>query len=174
MKRAILSILTVTALSVAYASFFSALDRPAALINLPLILIVYSATGLRILPAVGAAFVSGTVLDNLSAVPYGTYTVSMVLVAAVAVLLFSTVLTHLSLLSYIGANAGAFVVFHAAAYLLASMGRMFTGSPFPAPGSGDALVAVMAALPIQLIVCAVVRIAVNWRTRTRPRYMILR
>lgn len=174
MRKIAAFILLVTALALTHASFFSVFGRPLSLVNLPLILVVSVAVGLRVAPAVGAAFIAGTVMDSLSAVPYGTYTLAMVAVSFAAVVLFSTVLTHLSFFSYLGTNAGAYLLFYLIAFLVSTVGRVIAGYPVLMPGIRGAFVAVIVALPIQLAICVVFRFLMARIPRRSPNFMILR
>jgi hypothetical protein len=174
MRRAVPLLLLLMVLAVLHASFFSALGQPVSLINLPLVIVVALAAGLRAAPAVGAAIVAGTMIDTLSAVPYGTFTVSMVVVAVLAVVLFSTVLTHLSFFSYMGANAGAFLLLYLASFLVAAIGRMVTGEALLLPGLKSSFIAVLTALPLQLIICAVVHFSTARSDRRSSHFISLR
>lgn len=173
MKKAAFLILAAAVLAFLHASFFTAFGRPVSLINLPLILVIWTAMGLRAFPAAGAAFIAGTVMDSIAPVPYGTCTLAMLLISLVSVALFSTVLTHLSFLSYLGANAAAYLLFNIFIFLAWAAVRIMSGGALFAPGYSDAMLAVLAALPIQLSVCAAARLAVSLSRRS-PRFIILR
>ncbi|MEA3249450.1 MAG: hypothetical protein U9Q03_03770 [Patescibacteria group bacterium] len=158
MKSKVFQFASVLVLAVLHASFFTAFGHPVSLINLPLVLIVSLAVGLRATPAVVAAVLAGAVMDTLSPVAFGTYILAMIVVSAVVVLSLSTVLTHLSFFSYLGANAGAFLIFHTVVFLINASGRLLAGQAMVPPGLKSAFIAVMIALPIQLLICAVIRL----------------
>lgn len=161
MKRAAPLILTGIALAIISSSFLAVFGRPVSLINLPLVLVVSAAGGLRFAPAIGAALVSGAVMDSLSVAPFGACTLAMIAVAFAASLLFAAVLTHLSFLSYLGANAGAFILFHFVIHAMNALGRIMEGGPLFVSGLEDAFAAVLFALPLQLAVCAAARLSMG-------------
>jgi len=174
MRRLAIFFLAAGILALLHASFFTALGHPLSLINLPLVLVVFLAVGLRTGPAVGAAIVSGTVMDAVSAVPFGTYTFALTAVSLVAVLSLSTVLTHLSFISFLGANAGTYLIFHLSVFLTSSFGRLITGDDFLPPGIWIAFISVISALPIQLAVCAAVRLTAGRFRKRQPGLVMLR
>jgi len=174
MRRVAIFFLAAAVLALLHASFFTALGHPLSLINLPLVLVVSLAVGLRGGPAVGVAIVSGTVMDAISAVPYGTYTFALTLVSLVAVLSLSTVLTHLSFISFLGANAGTFLIFHLSVFLTSAFTRLITGGDFLQPGIWGAFISVISALPVQLAVCAAIRLAAGRFRKRQPGIVMLR
>jgi rod shape-determining protein MreD len=174
MRNTIIKIFVIGVLAMLHASFFSAFGTPVSLVNLPLIFIVYMSSGLRLVPAVGMAFVAGLVTDSISVASGGTHIISYMIVAAVFTLLFSTVLTHLSLVSVIGANAGAFMLFHLVMYAMRGFGRVVSGQAFITSGSKDAILILILAVFLQVVVCVIVRLVRTWLPGGAPKYMILR
>jgi hypothetical protein len=110
----------------------------------------------------------------LSAVPFGTFTVSMVIVAVLVAALFSTILTHLSFFSYIGANAGAFLLLYSSVFLFSVLGRLVTGQDLMLSGFTAVGTAVIAALPFQIVVCAAVHFVTVKPNRRSSHFITLR
>ncbi|OGL73967.1 hypothetical protein A3C96_00140 [Candidatus Uhrbacteria bacterium RIFCSPHIGHO2_02_FULL_60_10] len=107
--RWILAVLAVVTLEVILAPF---LPGPLRLLRPSLLLVMAAVTQFRFNKAVVGAVGIGLLADILAAVPGGGHVFGMVLTVIVMIVLFTRVLTNVSLPALAGLNAASFIVYY--------------------------------------------------------------
>lgn len=153
------TVVTAIALAIIQMAAVAVLPMPLALINLPLMLVSALALNLRFQTALIAAGLAGLLTDLLSLGGFGIYTVASLLTVIVVTLLLFRVLTHHTLTALAGANAAVFLLYHLIAFLLSSVYWALATERLIHPATGTALLFVLAAVPLQMLLAILFRLA---------------
>jgi len=174
MRNELVTYAFIGILALVQAALISAWPLPASLLCPSLILVSALALNLKPKTAVIAAIFSGLILDQLSPSFYGLHALASVLSVSITSLLLFRVLTHHTITAVAGVNAAVFLLFHLLLYVFNTLLRALSAGPLIHPASGQALLMVLAALPIQIAIAVSVSVFLKGISGYTSRFILVK
>lgn len=127
MPKHILRFLAAALLGIVQAAFVSALPDAWASVSLPVILIVTYVMAFRDRNAFLAALGAGLTMDALSSLPTGSHTVTLLVVTAATIFLFTRIFSHRSWSGTVGLNVAAYTLSNVMLAVFGAIRASFNG-----------------------------------------------